>query len=657
MPYFITQESPDCSGWAVIDDAGEQFGCHTTKQSAIDQAVAISINTDEPFEGERAALDALQVGDWVSWLGVAPEVVGRIELVAGPMAGVRIYELEEGIYTNTDKIAVMNVLKLERIDRPEFVAEDEDVIMGDVPAQDVPDSPDMPDDSPDDVELRLEDGPRIIISDIDGTLLSGGNRIERVWQYIQQEEGELFLVTGRPDSTRADTIKELRDAGITYSELRMNSGSSADSVEFKKSEAESLLETYDVVLAVENNPDALRAYRSLGIEAIDPAKIDAVDTESRAINQEAPAYMRAAARRGLEYYAEGLGGDGLVERTIREARDMAEGRVTDDKWIRIAAWIARHLDDLDAPDANPESDGYPSPGVVAHLLWGSGPTKRAARRTLDFAESVVARIRAEESERMIESNEARDKWLSVAWAIKTRLEGETAVRSVGGVEKRTNHVNLEVRADGDGMTFEGYAAVFNSPSEPLPFTEVIKPGAFRKSLQGRHRMMLLWNHDASQPLASTRNGSLRMVEDEIGLKVTATLPNTQLGRDISEMVRTNLIDAMSFGFRVKRDSWSADGSVRTLEEVAIFESSLVSFPAYEGTAGSVSVRDTRDIDPNTLADGLLRLESGEELSEEHAAAIGEVVAKLTKTEEVQAVDGDILALKKKKLDLLMKEGI
>jgi hypothetical protein len=119
--------------------------------------------------------------------------------------------------------------------------------------------------------------------------------------------------------------------------------------------------------------------------------------EIRAINQDAPAYMRAAARRGLEYYEEGLAGDGVTPGTIREARAMAEGTVSDDKWIRIAAWIARHLVDLDSPDANPNSDNYPSAGVVAHLLWGSGPSKRAAQRTKDYADSVVARIRAEET--------------------------------------------------------------------------------------------------------------------------------------------------------------------------------------------------------------------------------------------------------------------
>ena len=61
------------------------------------------------------------------------------------------------------------------------------------------------------------------------------------------------------------------------------------------------------------------------------------------------------------------------------------------------------------------------------------------------------------------------------------------------------------------------------------------------------------------------------------------------------------------------------------------------------------------IDADQLADALMRLESGEELEPTHASLITDVVAKLTKTEEVQEVQGDILALKKKKLDLLLKE--
>ena len=54
MPYFITDKSPDCSGWATIKEDGEVIGCHETKQDAIDQMVAVSIAEDMEPGGERA---------------------------------------------------------------------------------------------------------------------------------------------------------------------------------------------------------------------------------------------------------------------------------------------------------------------------------------------------------------------------------------------------------------------------------------------------------------------------------------------------------------------------------------------------------------------------------------------------------------------------
>jgi HK97 family phage prohead protease len=371
-------------------------------------------------------------------------------------------------------------------------------------------------------------------------------------------------------------------------------------------------------------------------------------SEERAINQEAPAYMRAAARRGLEFHAEGLSGDGVTDQTIREARAMAEGTVSDDKWIRIAAWIARHLVDLDSPDADPDSDNYPSAGVVAHLLWGSGPTKRAAQRTQDYADSVVARIRAEETNSM----DNRNKWLDVARAIALKIDGPKANEP----EVRTNSVDFEVRAEGDGMTFTGYASVFNSPSQDLGgFIEYVAPGAFKRSLQSRNEVKLLWNHDAGEPLASLRGGTMQLVEDERGLKVTATLPQTSRGRDVAELLRTKVIDSMSFGFNVIKDTWSRDGQTRTLDSVRLFEVSIVSFPAYESTTAQVRSKPT--INPDQLADALLKLESGEELDDASASLITEVVTKLKSSPEVEEVidNGlDLLDLKKKQFDLLLK---
>jgi HK97 family phage prohead protease len=266
------------------------------------------------------------------------------------------------------------------------------------------------------------------------------------------------------------------------------------------------------------------------------------------------------------------------------------------------------------------------------------------------AEEIIAKIEAmNESEPMAEPVVAnRDKWLSAAWKIKARLEGSEG-RSLGGIETRSHSV--ELRAEGDGMSFSGYAALFNEPSLPLPFTEIVKPGAFKRSLQSRNRMMLLWNHDTSNPLASTRNGSLQLTEDARGLKVTATLPQTSLGRDLATLVKTGVIDAMSFGFSVKKDTWSQDGQTRYLEDVSLYEVSLVSTPAYEQTSGTVSVRSA-GISADALADALLKIESGDELDPEQGALMRDVIERLSQTTpEPTEPEGDVTALYKKKLAL------
>lgn len=382
------------------------------------------------------------------------------------------------------------------------------------------------------------------------------------------------------------------------------------------------------------------------LSQIDDLEPNRRSLEVRQVNLRPPAYMRAAARQGLKYYEEGLGGDGLVDRTIREARAMARGSVTADKWVRLRAWIARHLADLDSPAANPNSDDYPSAGVVAHLLWGSGPSKAAARRALGYAEGVVARIE--------EENEGRAK-------------GE----ALSKIETRLNVTDLEVREEGDGMTFEGYAAVFNSWSEPLPFREKIAPGAFRHSLKrARNDIKLLWNHDTGAVLGSTRAGTLRLQEDARGLRVAADLPNTSLGRDTRELIKRGDIDSMSFGFSVPSggDEWNSDGSERTLKSVRLHEVSIVAFPAYPETAGTTSVRGLdkiakrAEVDPDAVADALLKVEAGEEISVDEAEMLRKIIDEVSaqvepveeKVEDTSETDQAMLELKKKKLELLLK---
>jgi uncharacterized protein len=423
MPYYITETNPDCPNWAVEKEDGELIGCHDSKQSAIDQAVAISIDEDTKFVGERAAIGSLAVGDFVSWSPLDPKIASQVEMVEGQFAVVRLFDYEDGIFSPTDKMMVINVFQLEQIPTPKMIAVE------------------MPDD------LLVEDKP------------------------AAQEEID------------------------------------------------------------------------------DPDNMDEPDPMSRMKN---------------------------------------------------------------------------------------------------LANNLIARINNEEP--MTKEN----KWLDVARAIALKIDGpkpETKEQEV-----RTNSVDFEVRAEGDGMSFTGYASVFNSPSEDLGgFVEYVAPGAFKRSLQSRNEVKLLWNHDSGEPLASLRGGTMQLVEDEVGLRVTAKLPNTTRGRDIAELLRTKVIDSMSFGFNVIKDSWSRDGQTRTLESVRLFEASIVSFPAYSAT--TATVRSATTINPDQLAEALLKLESGEELDEANANLITEVVNKLKAQPEVaEVIDNglDLLDLKKKQFDLLLK---
>jgi len=114
------------------------------------------------------------------------------------------------------------------------------------------------------------------------------------------------------------------------------------------------------------------------------------EAELRAVDLSAPAFMRASAKRGLALHEQGLSGDGLVPQTVEDARKMAAGQITEAKWRKIGAWIARHIDDLDAVQGDEITAG-----LVAMLLWGGGATKASARRAQEYANRIVERLDSE----------------------------------------------------------------------------------------------------------------------------------------------------------------------------------------------------------------------------------------------------------------------
>lgn len=110
-----------------------------------------------------------------------------------------------------------------------------------------------------------------------------------------------------------------------------------------------------------------------------------------------PEFISANARRGLKYREEGKGGEGLVDQTIRDARDMVEGSISEAKLRKMGPWFARHRVDMDAPANDPDNDAFPGNGAVAWLLWGgsvSGDKMDAAK----WAERTVERLDREREE-------------------------------------------------------------------------------------------------------------------------------------------------------------------------------------------------------------------------------------------------------------------
>ncbi len=153
------------------------------------------------------------------------------------------------------------------------------------------------------------------------------------------------------------------------------------------------------------------------------------------------------------------------------------------------------------------------------------------------------------------------------------------------IEKRGG-IPAEIRADDTGVKVSGYAAVFNQEANiGSYFREVILPGAFRKAL-GSNDVPFLINH-AGLPLARTRSGTLRLSEDSHGLKIETELdaddPDVQ--RIVPKMKRGDL-DKMSFAFRATVQRWddTQDPPLRTVEEVELYDVSIVTDPAYDGTS-------------------------------------------------------------------------
>ena len=611
MPYFIEQVS---TGWNTVKDDGVVLGKHKTKAQAIAQMVAVSLSEGIPVGGERAVAE----GSYSPPAGVAVAAKRALQWIADGFAGsgftavgrARAVQLASGADVSADTVnRMISYFARHEVDKQAtgFNNGEEGYPSAGRVAWDA-----WGGDAGQGWVNGLSDSAstravgEIVISDFDDTLFVSGGLNQKVYDFIENDEGELYVVTGRHESDRDVTVALLKRLGVAYSKLIMQSDDMQDSANYKGDTAKALLASGKrISFVVENNAEARQAYKDAGVENVyDPASLPG---ESDVTNME-DRQLEGSKMTELQDKAYSLKGDAL-ETIAKLAETVYE--------------LCEMVDSMNEP-------------IVVE-------------------EVVDPSLLEEDSVRFVDP-------------LKVVELHERGERVAKGIERRELKIqDLEIRAEGNGMTLRGYAAVFNSPSQPLPFIETIERGAFSDSLKSRNDVKLLWNHDTGIVLGSTRAGTLRLSEDERGLFVENDLPDTQAGRDAATLIKRGDVTAFSFGFRIPAGGDVWNGNDRILKRVNVHEVSVgVAFPAYTGTDGTANVRamnelsekilklaELRGVSAEELTDALLALESGDELTERQGELLTDTLGKVLKKDPAVDNPQALLDLKKKQLDLLM----
>lgn len=155
---------------------------------------------------------------------------------------------------------------------------------------------------------------------------------------------------------------------------------------------------------------------------------------------------------------------------------------------------------------------------------------------------------------------------------------------------------VETRAPNEPKKIVGYASVFETPYDiGGQFREQIMRGAFADAIV-RDDIHALFNHDYGVVLGRAKAGTLALMEDDHGLRVEITPPDTQAARDLMANIEAGNIDQMSFAFTVSRGGqrWDDSGEIplRTIERVdELFEVSIVPRGANPATEAALRSLD------------------------------------------------------------------
>jgi len=174
------------------------------------------------------------------------------------------------------------------------------------------------------------------------------------------------------------------------------------------------------------------------------------------------------------------------------------------------------------------------------------------------------------------------------------------------VEWRSFPTNFEIRGsslDGGGK-LRGHAAVFDKWTDLGYLKEKVAKGAFATTIQ-EDDIRALWNHDPNYILGRNRAGTLFLEEDDKGLAIDITPPDTSYAKDLMVSIRRKDVTQMSFGFEIVKEDLNHERNERIIQEVILWDVSPVTFPAYPET--DIYVRKFLRVEPKRGSGMLLDL--------------------------------------------------
>ena len=203
-------------------------------------------------------------------------------------------------------------------------------------------------------------------------------------------------------------------------------------------------------------------------------------------------------------------------------------------------------------------------------------------------------------------------------------------------------MRVEVRED--SVHISGYVNAIERYSKPIreslrgrvrTFIERIKAGVFRTALKRNDDVKVLLNHNHDRVLATTKDGSAKLEEDNIGLRAEVTITD----KEVVEKARNNQLVGWSFGFYANSDELGTEGDneTRTVTDLDLIEVSILDdtkSPAYYGTSIEARSEDVRVLEYRDFTE-----EEGEGMEDEKVV---QEEVETEATEETEKVEEEVV---------------